>query len=55
METGSSSKMSVNCYQTTWCHIPAEGSLTVVVIIHGEENQLCVCVGWGEVKKLLQM
>lgn len=45
METRSSSKMSVNCYQTKWCHIPAEGSLTVVVIIHCEENQLCVC--WG--------
>jgi len=40
-------KMSVNCYQTTCCHIPAEGSVTVVVIIHCEENQLCVCVCGG--------
>lgn len=37
METRGSSEMSVNCYQTAWCHVAEEGSfLAVVVIIHCE-------------------
>jgi hypothetical protein len=55
MGTRGSSEMSVICYQTAWCHIPEEGTLlTVVVIIHCEENKLCVG-GGGRQIKLLQM